>query len=133
MSSQIIKTEIDTDPLARGYSGMSDQEIADDMNTAYRERNRTSMTASEVYNLIDQTDWAGVVDPADRQEIWDILHLGDNINPFGREAARFLAIFGGGSATIAALNAARKELISRATELGLSRVKVGHVQEAKLL
>jgi hypothetical protein len=25
MSAQIIKTEIDTDPLTRGYSGMSDQ------------------------------------------------------------------------------------------------------------
>jgi hypothetical protein len=41
MSAQIIKTEIDIDPLTRGYSGMSDREIADDMNTKYRERNRT--------------------------------------------------------------------------------------------
>jgi hypothetical protein len=133
MTAQIIKTEIDTDPLTRGYSGMTDQEIADDMNTEYRERNRTSMTSSEVYNMIDQTEWAGIVDPADKQEIWDILHLGDNLNPFGREADRFNAIFGGGSTTITDLVAARKESISRATELGLSFVKEGHVTEAKLL
>jgi hypothetical protein len=133
MSAQIIKTEIDIDPLTRGYSGMSDREIADDMNTKYRERNRTSMTASEIYNQIDQTDWAALTAlPLQQQEIWDILHLGE-LNPFGREADRFNAIFGGGSDTIIALNAARKESISRATELGLSFVKEGHVTEAKLL
>ncbi len=31
-----IKAEIDSDPLTRGYSGMTDQQVADDMNTAYR-------------------------------------------------------------------------------------------------
>ncbi len=29
---QILKTEIDTDPLTRGYAGMTDLQIADDMN-----------------------------------------------------------------------------------------------------
>lgn len=32
----VIKTEIDTDPLVRGYSTMSDAQVADDMNTEYR-------------------------------------------------------------------------------------------------
>ena len=32
----IIKSEIDTDPLVRGYSGMTDAQVADDMNTLYR-------------------------------------------------------------------------------------------------
>lgn len=31
-----LKTEITTDPLTRGYSAMSDAEVAVDMNTAYR-------------------------------------------------------------------------------------------------
>lgn len=31
-----LKSELDTDPLTRGYSGMSDQEAADDLNAAYR-------------------------------------------------------------------------------------------------
>ena len=34
-----IKTELDTDPLVRGYSGMSDKAAADDMNTIYRPGN----------------------------------------------------------------------------------------------
>ena len=32
-----IKAEIDTDPLTRGYSGMNDQAVADDLNTVYRD------------------------------------------------------------------------------------------------
>ena len=32
-----IKAEIDADPLGRGYAGMTDQQVADDLNTAYRE------------------------------------------------------------------------------------------------
>lgn len=31
-----IKAEIDADSLGRGYSGMSDQQVFDDLNTAYR-------------------------------------------------------------------------------------------------
>lgn len=33
---QVIKTEIDTDPLTRGYAPMTDQQVADDLNTLYR-------------------------------------------------------------------------------------------------
>lgn len=32
----IIKTELDDDPLGRGYSAMTDAEVATDMNTPYR-------------------------------------------------------------------------------------------------
>ena len=34
---QTIKTEIDTDPLVRGYGAMSDLAVADDMNLVYRD------------------------------------------------------------------------------------------------
>jgi len=32
-----IKAEIDADPLTRGYAGMTDVQVADDMNTVYRD------------------------------------------------------------------------------------------------
>lgn len=35
---EILKGEINSDPLTRGYSGMNDAQITDDLNTAYRER-----------------------------------------------------------------------------------------------
>jgi len=32
-----LKAEIDSDPLGRGYAGMTDRQVADDLNTFYRE------------------------------------------------------------------------------------------------
>ena len=32
----ILENEISNDPLSRGYASMTDQEVADDLNTAYR-------------------------------------------------------------------------------------------------
>jgi hypothetical protein len=61
--------------------------------------------------------------------VWNILHLG-NINPFGIEADLMQDIFGA-STTITALQAARKENISRAEELGLGVVGAGQVEEAR--
>ena len=144
--ADILKDELAVDELVWGYNGpgvfnpgpgpMTDQEVADVLNTIHpapdtRTRDRTSLSASQVYNAIDQANWAAL-SPAAQQEIWDILHLG-NVNPFGREAARFTSIFGAGSDTITALKAARVESITRAQELpGVrSPVKVGHVQVAR--
>lgn len=124
-----LKDELTNDPLGRGYSGMSEVEASDDLNTVYRKRNRPSLSSSEVYNAIDQTEWVALTD-SNRQELWDILHLG-TINPFGREKERFTTIFGGGSTTITTLADTRTVDITRAQELGLSKVKVGHVAVAR--
>ena len=118
-----LRDELLTDPLGRGYSVMDNEAASVELNAIWadpdtRERNRTSMSSSEVYNAIDQTEWA-LLSAGDQQELWDILHLGD-IDPFGREKDRFTTIFGGGSVTIAALADARKDDITRAQELGIT-------------
>lgn len=115
-----LRDELLTDPLVRGYSTMSDEEAAADLNSIYPApdtltRNRASMTASEIANAMDIPEFTAL-SATDRQEIWNWLHLGE-LNPFGIEATRFVAIFGGGSNTITALQAARVEMISRAEEL----------------
>ncbi len=120
----LLKAEIEVDTF-RVYSTMDNKQVADSLNTVDRTRNRTSMTATEVYNAIDQTEWAGLT-ALSQQEIWDILHLGD-LNPFGREKARFLSIFGAGD-TITALNAARTEDVSRAVEINIGFVREGDVE-----
>ncbi len=48
-----LRTELLTDPLVRGYSTMSDQEAADDLNTEYRSRDRTSMDPTEDWLSFD--------------------------------------------------------------------------------
>ena len=139
-----LKDELVIDELGWGFNGpgifnpgpdpMTDQEATDVLNAIHpvpntRTRDRTSMTVSEVYNAIDQTGWAAL-SATEQQEVWDILHMGD-VDPFGREATRFTAIFGLGSATIVALKAARLESVSRAVELGFGEVKSRHVGYAR--
>ena len=124
-----LKAELTDDPLVRGYAGMSDEEAAADLNTEYRTRNKDTMTGSEILQAIDQTEFLAKTE-AQQQRVWDLLHLG-TLNPFGVESDLFVGIFGGGSATITALAAARVGVISRATELGLRYVRAGYVQRAR--
>ena len=127
---EILKNEIETDPLSRGYSGMTDLEVANDLNTVYRTKNKTSMTGSEVLNAIVISEWTSLT--ADKQRtVWDVVHLG-TINPFGIEATLMISVFGAGSDTIAALADARKDDVSRASELGMPFVYEGNVQEARI-
>jgi hypothetical protein len=129
MNYTILTAELTGDPLVRGYSGMDDAAAAADLNTAYREQNRTSMTGSEVLNAIDETEYFALADGG-KDRVWQLLHLG-TLDPFGVEAGVMTQIFGGGSATITALQADRKTLVSRAAELSLGRVRVGDVQRAR--
>lgn len=130
MNIDTLKTELTTDPLVRGYAGMNDADVAVDINTVYRTSNKAIMTASEVFNAIDKTEFNALV-AADQQRVWNTLHLGE-INPFGLEAALFTDIFGGGSTTITTLQGLRVNNISRGVELGIGVVREGHIQEARL-
>lgn len=131
MNINDLKTELDSDPLTRAYSGMSDVNVAADMNSKYRLRNRTSMSGTEVLNALDKAEYLALTD-AEKQRLWAVLHLG-TINPFGVEADIIVDIFLGGAASVISLQAARQEAISRGVELGLGEVKAGHVQMARAL
>lgn len=105
---------------------MSDEQVADSLNASDRSRNRTSMSASEIYQAIDRTEFLGAsISDEQRQEIYNILSFGE-VNPFGKEVAVFVEIFGSGP-TITALQAARKTSISRAEELGIRKVSASQV------
>ncbi len=129
MNIDILKTELTTDPLTRGYSGMTDLQATDDLNTVYRTRNKTIMTSTEVFNAIDKTEFNDL-SVTNKKLVWDILHLGE-LNPFGLEADLFQDIFGG-STTITSLQTLRKDNISRGAELGIGSVREGNVWEARL-
>lgn len=129
MKLQILKSELEGDPLARGYAGMTAEEASDDMNTVYRTRNHTSMTGDEILNQVDTAEW-GTRSAAEKQTVWDVCHLG-SVDPFGVAATLLVGAFGGGSNTIVALAAARKEDVSRATELGLGFIHPGHIENAR--
>lgn len=148
----MLRDELQADLLGRGYSGMDDAAAAADLNTAYRSRNRTSLTASEVLQNLDLAEWDAlqtVADGADAaadiaghkvRNVGLVLSAaaGDGgVDPFGKAQDLIVGAFGGGSATVTALKAARVEAISRAEELRDSDprfpvpVKVGHVDVAR--
>ena len=129
MNIAIFKTETIGDPLGRGYSSMTDEQVMKDGQEVYRTRNKTSLTGSEILNAIDKTEFSAL-SIEDKQMIWNIIHLG-TINPFGIEAALFQDIFGA-SVTITALLVLRVENISRWEELGIRGVRIGHVGEARV-
>lgn len=133
--SDILKDELTNDPLGRGYSGMTDEEAADDLNTIYatdpRTRSRVSMSATEVLNAVDPSEYNALIS-ADKDRLWQLLGIGD-LNPFGVEATLMVNLFGAGSTTITTLKAARVESITRVQELPGVRapVKVGHIMVAR--
>jgi hypothetical protein len=122
-------TEINSDPLGRGYSGMSNASIAGNLNTENRNLNKGTMSSTEVINAVKVSEFNALTS-ASQQRIWDTLHLG-TLNPFGVEATIFVNVFGLSSSTIASLQSLRVETISRAQEIGLSTVAEGQVAKAK--
>jgi len=126
-----LKQELENDPLGRSYITMSDAEAATDINSLYRTRDRNSMTATEVLNTVDTAEWQALTD-AEQRRIWDILHMGGSLNPFGNEAQIFISVFGSGSTTIQGLAEARVESISRAREIGLPEVRESDVYKARM-
>lgn len=129
MDLTALRSELTTGhPDTGAYSG-DDTTAAGELNALNRTKPRISVTGSEVLNAIDQTEFLAKTE-AERQRVWNILHLG-TLNPFGMEAILLVGIFGGGSATITALAEIRLEDISRAEELGLEKVNGGHVQRAR--
>jgi hypothetical protein len=133
-----LKSEIDTDPLTRGYSGMTDQQVADDMNTVYRTRNRDSMTGDEIFQATDPTEYNGLDtgsgNTADNQGHWLAFCGRTEIDPFATANVQLVqSIFGGGSTTVSNLQTARLENVSRADELGLGFIRSGYVEYARTL
>ena len=129
MDIDILRTELTDDPLGRGYEALLSEAVAANMNAIDRTTKKTIMEATEVFNAIDETEFNALsVDNQNR--IWNVLHMGA-INPFGLEASLFTNAFGGASATITALQAARKNNVSRGVELGLGIVRAGHIEEAR--
>ena len=128
----IIKTEIDVDPLARGYAGMTDEQVAVDMNTVYRDSDLASISGDAAFAATDSSEFSGLTDH--KQAIWLAFCGRENINPFGASNVALVQwVFGAGSATIAALSALRTQTVSRGEELEVGTVRTGDVAQARLL
>ncbi len=131
MNIDVLKTELTTDPLTRGYSSMTDEAAANDMNTINRTSNKAIMMGTEILNACDKVELNNL-STDNKRLVWDIIHIAGGVNPFGIEADLFVDAFGAGSTTITTLQTLRKNNISRGEELGIGIVREGHVQHARL-
>lgn len=129
---EILKTEISTDPLTRGYSGMSNIEVATDLNTKYRTDTWDYVSGSEIFNATDDSEYGALTD--DQKASWDRLCGIDQIDiSSGIAKAREAEFFGPGTTTRINLIALKDAPnISRGVELGLGIVYEGNVQEARM-
>ena len=57
MSYAILRSEIQSDPLTRGYAGMTDIQVADSLNTVDRTRNRSVITGKEVKERMQSEEY----------------------------------------------------------------------------
>ena len=131
-----LRTHIDADPDVRGYSGMEDAQVAVSLNTAIKSEDQLSMAGNVVFDFIDETEWDAIT--ADNQLLITSLCSMSSLDPFGLPAHIFLDVFGGGSDTIIALNAARQVDVTDAqfyaSDIGLSLpIKEGYVFKARAI
>lgn len=128
---EALWTEIASDPLSRGYAAMADGEIATDLNTEYRTCNLDSISGDEAFAATDPTEFAELTDH--KQSLWLAFCGRTSIDPFGDANVQFVQwIFPDGAVTVANLGDLRTVSCSRAVELGLGTVKVGHIENARL-
>lgn len=129
MDIDALKAELVAGHPDTGAYDVDDTVAAGELNAINRTKNKTSMTGSEIINALDKTEYLALSD-ADQAKVWQVCHLG-TVNPFGVEADIFIVIFGVPSASITALQAARKDDVSRAVELGLGTVTWANVELAR--
>ena len=115
-----LKPELQNDPLSRGYSVMTDAQVADDLNTKYRTGNVTSFSGDFMFTKTDPTEFGGL---SEHKRILWISFCGKDVDPWATANEEFVKwIFGSTAQTVINLGAARTQSISRAQELGLGLV-----------
>jgi hypothetical protein len=123
----ILANEVATDPLVRGYAGMTDQQLIDSLNALDRIRELIVMSAGDIMEAIDGVEFTAL-SAALKARVDRVLGLGSEIiiGPGNAHNAvqEILAAFGGASATISSLEATRDVAISRADEIGSAFVTI---------
>ncbi len=127
-----LADEISGDPLTRGYSGMTDQQVADDLNTEYRNVS-VDTVASDLVVAALVTANVNALAAGKQRTMWGIIGAGSVRTDDAEVKAIFADMFPAGSATRTNLLALATQSMSRANELGLGTVRVGDVIEARAM
>lgn len=130
MDIQTLRSEIENDPETLGYSGKTDKQIRDILNTKDREVDVESVTGQELFEAVKPSDYDNLTDKQ-AGLLHAIISMGTILVNGENTKAALLAMFGAGTDTRTNLAALQTKTISRATELGLSNVREGTIQAIK--
>lgn len=135
MDYTALRAELLTDPVALGYAGLSDAQVAAKLNAidTGRALNRTAVPVQEIFNAIDNAAWPAVGSlSAHKLQVVLSMPMVDasNANTRGILGAIF-PNSGATAATNARLLALSTRTVSRAEELGLGAVLVSDVTKAR--
>jgi len=132
---QILADELTDDLLGRGYAGMDDQAASVDLNTSYRDL-WAELTSSQIFEAIVATEFQAL-NAANQARVDRLLGLGDGILsvPGSQARTEMVAVFGGGSTTIANLLVIAQQSQTRSRELawGRSQATTSDVNNARTL
>lgn len=123
--------ELQNDPLGRGYAGMTDAQVAADMNTTYREIDRGVIDSRLILIATDASEYVALT--AQQRGMFQALVSPGTVDVSDTNVrATFAALFGAGTTTRDNLLALSTKTVSRAEELGLPRIKPGYIEKARL-
>jgi hypothetical protein len=131
---QILADEITNDPLARGYAGMTDKQVADNLNVVDRDDVTPTITGSDVYDIVDDAEFEALTS-ADQARVRDVYAL-DSLPTQGSHArALIFDVFAGagGATTRADWTTFVTGSQSRGQEIGFGRVREANVTNARAL
>lgn len=111
-----LRTELLTDPLARGYAAMSDDAAAASLNTKNRTPDRTTITAAEIVSAIVRSEF-DALSAANKTYVQTVLNVGGSIPLTAQFRSDMGAIFGAATTTRANITAQLKRSASRCEEL----------------
>lgn len=129
-----LKAELLAGHPGTGAYNVSDQLAADQLNAVNRTKNLTLITGDEAFGATVGSEFTALTDH--KRLLW-LSFCGKDINPFSAANVALVTwLFGGGSATLAALAALRTTNISRAAEIAADidysgLISVSHVTTAR--
>lgn len=126
-----LKSELNSDPLGRGYAAMSDEQAANSLNVSDRTPNRDTLDAGYLVASIVQSEYGSL--SAAQKDYLRLIAMAQTLPLTATVKVELGAIFPANSATRANLLALMKRPGSRAEELGLGTITPSNVADARRL
>lgn len=115
---QALKTELTTDPQARGYAGMTNAQAAASLVANYRQVERPYISNVELYEAIVDSEFVALAGAA-QTRVRDLFNLDQiPVTTGTRARSLLLALFGAATATRANLVALVRQDVRRCDDIG---------------